>query len=117
LFAVLVRCNREISENTFKMFNFTCYVIILLLGLISVDAMSIKRSEKSANNMEKVDDTEYPMKVNYDVYPVSQKCRFRATPRLLKDLFVFGTRTRTFLLCNRSKAFAMRRNQPETQKS
>lgn len=55
------------------MFNFACFVIVLVLGLINVDAMSIKRSEKAANNLEKVDETEYPMKVNYDVYPVSPK--------------------------------------------
>jgi hypothetical protein len=58
------------------MYNFACFVIILLLGLISVDARSIKRSEKSANNLEKVDDTEDPMKVNYDVYPVSQNTSY-----------------------------------------
>lgn len=55
-------------------------VILLLLGLISVDAMSIKRSEKSANNLEKVDDTQYPMKVNYDVYPVSRERHFWSHP-------------------------------------
>lgn len=58
------------------MFNFACFVIILLIGFINVNSMSIKRSEKSANNLEKVDETEYPIKVNYDVYPVSQKSHF-----------------------------------------
>lgn len=58
------------------MFNFVCFVIIATIGLSNVDAMSIKRSEKAANNLEKVDETEYPMKVNYDVYPVSQKSHF-----------------------------------------
>lgn len=52
------------------MFNFAFFVIVLLIGLMNVNTMSIKRSEKSANNLEKVDETEYPMKVNYDVYPV-----------------------------------------------
>lgn len=32
--------------------------------------MSIKRSEKPESSLEKVEDTEDPMKVNYDVYPV-----------------------------------------------
>jgi hypothetical protein len=53
------------------MFNFACFVIIVIVGFMNVSAMSIKRSEKSANNLEKVDETEYPIKVNYDVYPVS----------------------------------------------
>lgn len=53
------------------MFNFAFVVIILLIGFVNVNAMSLKRSEKSENNLEKVEDTEYPMKVNYDVYPVS----------------------------------------------
>jgi hypothetical protein len=52
------------------MFNLEFLVIVLLVGLVNVNAMSIKRSEKSENNLEKVEDTEYPMKVNYDVYPV-----------------------------------------------
>jgi hypothetical protein len=55
-----------------KMFNCDFLVLLLLLGLLTnVGSMSLKRSEKSDNNLEKVDDTEYPMKVNYDVYPVS----------------------------------------------
>lgn len=53
------------------MFNSACFVIIFIFGLISADARSIKRSGKTDNNLEKVEDTEYPMKVNYDVYPVS----------------------------------------------
>lgn len=53
------------------MFNFAFFVIVLMMGLLNVNTMSIKRSsEKSENNLEKVDETEYPMKVNYDVYPV-----------------------------------------------
>lgn len=52
------------------MFNVSFFVIVLVMGLLNVSAMSIKRSEKSENNLEKVDETEYPMKVNYDVYPV-----------------------------------------------
>lgn len=52
------------------MFNVAFFVIVLVMGLLNVSAMSIKRSEKSENNLEKVDETEYPMKVNYDVYPV-----------------------------------------------
>lgn len=52
------------------MFNVAFLVIVLLIGLMHVNTMSIKRSEKSENNLEKVEDTEYPLKVNYDVYPV-----------------------------------------------
>lgn len=52
------------------MFNFAFVVIILLIGVMNANAMSIKRSEKSENNLEKIDETEYPLKVNYDVYPV-----------------------------------------------
>lgn len=52
------------------MFNATVLVIVFLVGFINVNAMSIKRSEKTENNLEKVDQTEYPIKVNYDVYPV-----------------------------------------------
>lgn len=52
------------------MFNVAFFVIVLLLGLMSVNTMSIKRSAKSESNLEKVDETEYPIKVNYDVYPV-----------------------------------------------
>jgi hypothetical protein len=87
------------------MFNFACYVIILLLGLISVDAMSIKRSEKSANNLEKVDETEYPMKVNYDVYPVSQKRHIRATPRIRKDPFCIWHKDKSSLVVQQVKSF------------
>ena len=58
------------------MFNLAFFVIVLLIGLMNVNTMSIKRSEKSANNLEKVDETEYPMKVNYDVYPVRYYCMF-----------------------------------------
>lgn len=56
------------------MFNVAFFVIVLLAGFMNVSAMSIKRSEKSENNLEKVEDTEYPIKVNYDVYPVSYRC-------------------------------------------
>lgn len=52
------------------MFNAASIVIVLLIGLINANAMSLKRSEKSENNLEKVDETQYPLKVNYDVYPV-----------------------------------------------
>lgn len=53
------------------MFNAVFFVIVLLIGLMNVNTMSIKRSEKFENNLEKIDETEYPLKVNYDVYPVS----------------------------------------------
>lgn len=56
------------------MFNVAFFVIVLLAGFMNVSAMSIKRSEKSENNLEKVEDSEYPIKVNYDVYPVSYRC-------------------------------------------
>lgn len=52
------------------MFNIAFFVIVLLIGLMNANAMSIKRSEKSENNLEKIDETQYPLKVNYDVYPV-----------------------------------------------
>lgn len=74
------------------MFNFAFVVILLLLGLIDVDAMSIKRSEKSTNNLEKVDNTEYPIKVNYDVYPVSLMLScvfFSGIPRISMKGFLF----------------------------
>ena len=64
------------------MFNFACFVIIFIFGLMNADARSIKRSEKTDNNLEKVEDTEYPMKVNYDVYPVSKKAAFSELPQL-----------------------------------
>lgn len=51
---------------------FSVFLIVLVMGFTNVNTMSIKRSEKSANNLEKVEDTEYPIKVNYDVYPVSK---------------------------------------------
>lgn len=57
------------------MFNVAFLVIVLLLGLMSVNSMSIKRSAKQENNLEKVDETEYPIKVNYDVYPVRKNNR------------------------------------------
>lgn len=54
-----------------KMFNFAYFLLILLIGFIQVNSMTIsKRSDESENNLEKPDQTEYPMKVNYDVYPV-----------------------------------------------
>lgn len=65
------------------MFNTACFWIILLVGVTtSANAMSLKRSEKSENNLEKVDNTEYPIKVNYDVYPVR-----RQSERLVKGDF------------------------------
>lgn len=81
----LAKCKSESNnpENSFKfyfeskkigtdkvMFNLAFFVIVLLIGVMDANAMSIKRSEKSENNLEKVDETEYPLKVNYDVYPV-----------------------------------------------
>lgn len=47
------------------------FVIFLLIGLANVNGMIIKRSERQ-NNLENLDESAY--KVNYDVYPVSQKC-------------------------------------------
>jgi hypothetical protein len=73
------------------MFNFGFFVIVLLVGLVNINARSIKRSEKSENNLEKVEDTEYPMKVNYDVYPVRKVSQipvvtFSARPQLYSRL-------------------------------
>lgn len=50
-----------------------CLLAVLLVSLTNVNSMAIrKRSDKSENNLEKPDQTEYPnpMEVNYDVYPV-----------------------------------------------
>lgn len=52
------------------MFNLEVLLIFLFVGFLNVQAMSIKRSGKMENNLEKIDKTEYPSKVNYDVYPV-----------------------------------------------
>lgn len=95
-------------EINLKMYNFICFVIVLLLGLISVDARSIKRSEKNANNLEKVDDTEYPMKVNYDVYPVSQKMSLPKLSRCFSGPFLKSAQ-KIFDMCNRSRRFILRR--------
>lgn len=76
------------------MFNVAFFVIVLLAGFMNVSAMSIKRSEKSENNLEKVEDTEYPIKVNYDVYPVSYRCS-HAVRRAQGENFS----------CNRSEIF------------
>lgn len=86
-----------------KMFNYAFFVIILLMGF--VNTMSIKRSDKSENNLEKVDETEYPLKVNYDVYPVRIKsCWFEVARRLTKFAFIERSACgRSFVLCNRSK--------------
>jgi len=53
------------------MFNLEVTVIIMLIGFTNVYTASIKRS--ADKSLEKVDDTQYPAKVNYDVYPVSKQ--------------------------------------------
>jgi hypothetical protein len=83
-----------------KMFHAAFCVIVLLMGLMNVNTMSIKRSEKSENNLEKMDETEYPLKVNYDVYPVSLKKSCWVNQKKC-----FMRRRRIFMLsvsCNRS---------------
>jgi len=54
-----------------NMFNLEVTVIIMLIGFTNVYTASIKRS--ADKSLEKVDDTQYPAKVNYDVYPVSKQ--------------------------------------------
>ncbi|CRK94331.1 CLUMA_CG007846, isoform A [Clunio marinus] len=70
------------------MFNISYLVMFLLVGLIDVNTMTIKRSEKSANNLEKVDETEDPLKVNYDVYPFVACGFLRRFHKLLCPTFI-----------------------------
>lgn len=88
------------------MFNAASIVIVLLIGLINANAMSLKRSEKSENNLEKVDETQYPLKVNYDVYPVRKwAILFVCGPPVGGEMLAKAI-LRFFTSCNRSKAFS-----------
>lgn len=95
------------------MFNFPLFAIVLSIGFMNVQAMSLKRSEKPESSLEKVEATDDPMKVNYDVYPVSEF--WGRPPRSffgLKDFHVvqqtFGWRFQAALLeFHASQDFAM----------
>lgn len=90
------------------MFNFPLFAIVLSIGFMNVQAMSLKRSEKSESSLEKVEATDDPMKVNYDVYPVSEIGDAR------RDRFLG---VRTFTLCTALLEFHASQDFAMTHKS
>lgn len=100
LFVIIRNLVLKFRRQPKEMFNVVFFVIVLSLGLLSVSSMSIKRSARPENNLEKVDETEYPIKVNYDVYPVrtgtvgsffvQQVRRFSPTSVLRWNFLAFG---------------------------